>query len=391
MRLRPLILFVLAIVIAPTLATAHRKGESYVYLNVGEASLSGRFEILLDDLGNAMALDDNGDGTVSVQEFEAHSADIYARMQPNLTFFIGDQSYPVEITGHDFVPVGFGIFATLNFTTAVSQAMPDAIEIEHRPYYAGGGPEQPVLLIIESNARSGLEGNEARHLLVFASETERRSVDLTAASALDMFKSFVIYGAKHILIGYDHLFFLLALLFPAVLVYRDRHWDAVEGLRPALMNVVAVVTLFTIAHSITLSLAALEILRLPERLIESLIAASIAIAAAANLIAAPRRQIWIVIFGFGLLHGMGFANVLAPYGVEPTNIVVTLFAFNVGVELGQILFVVLCVPLLYMLRKSRLYVPVVLYGGSSLLILIALYWFVERAFGVNMSVSSLLP
>ncbi|MDX1784496.1 MAG: HupE/UreJ family protein [Roseovarius sp.] len=390
MTLRRLIYLILVAALAPTLAAAHRTGESYVYLNIGETSVSGRFEILLNDLGNSMALDDDGDGVVTEQEFDAHSADAYARLQSDLTFFIGAQSYPIKITGHDFLPVGFGTFARIKFTTAINSALPDTIEIEHHPYYADGGPEHPILLAIESNARSGLEGNEARHTLIFASGSDRREIDLTGTAAADLFKSFVIYGVKHILIGLDHLLFLLALLFPAVLVFRNRHWERVDGLRPALLNVLAIVTLFTIAHSITLSLAALEILRLPERLVESLIAVSIAIAAAANLVAAPRRQIWVVIFGFGLLHGMGFANVLAPYGVEPSNIVVTLLAFNIGVELGQITFVVACFPILYMLRKSRLYIPVVLYGGSALLILIALYWFVERAFGINMSVLSLL-
>ena len=192
------------------------------------------------------------------------------------------------------------------------------------------------------------------------------------------------------MIGLDHLLFLLALLLPAVLVFRDEEWQPVERLPQALWNVLTVVTLFTIAHSITLSLAALEILRLPERLIESLIAASIAIAGIANFIAAPRKKMWVVIVGFGLLHGLGFANVLAPYGVQPSNIVVTLLAFNIGVEIGQVIFVVLCFPALYVLRTSRFYVPVVLHGGSALLILIALYWFAKRAFLLDLSVSGFL-
>jgi len=371
-------------------AGAHNDGESYVYLNVGEMSLSGRFEILMRDVARVAPVDTDGDGLVSEAEFDTGREAVYAALQPAIAFDVLGNPTPIEITGHRFFDAGFATFVQVEFTTGVAATMPDEVGILYRPYIASQGADVPVLVLIESNERTGLEGNEARHSLVFGPEPDQRMLDLTGGTILDLIKSFLVFGTKHILIGYDHLLFLVALLLPSVLVAGAAGWQPVPGVPQALWNVVKVVALFTIAHSITLSLAALEVVRLPERLVESLIAASIAVAAAANLIAAPRRSLWIVIVGFGLLHGMGFATVLAPYGVSSGNMVPSLLAFNLGIEIGQVIFIVACFPILYLLRHVRLYVPVVLYGGSFLLILVSLYWFTKRAFGIEFSLSNFL-
>lgn len=390
MFLRFLLLLIFGIGLIPTEGEAHRKDESYVYLNVGDTSLSGRYEFNIQDFDQVLKLDDDGDGVVTQDEFDAHKDEIYEILQPGLVFSMAGQEYPIALTGHTFSDVGIGIYALVNFETDIAQALPEAIDVRYTPYFREGGATLPVLLIIESNERSGMTGNEARHSLIFTGGSETRSVDLTGGSSLKLFGTFVVYGYQHILIGYDHLLFLLALLLPAVLVVQNRTWVPVGGLRAGVMNVLTVVTLFTIAHSITFSLAALEVVRLPERLVESLIAASIAVAAAANLFAIQRAGKWIVIVGFGLLHGLGFANVLSPLGVDPSNLFVTLFGFNIGVEVGQVAFVLVCFPVLFLIRKTRIYVPVFLYGGSLLLTLIALYWFAKRAFDLEFSLSAIL-
>lgn len=390
MFLRLLLPFLLSFGFLATEASAHRKNESYIYLNVADAALSGRFEFNIQDFGQVLPLDDDANGIVTPAEFDAHRTEIYDLLQTVLVFDINGQSYPIAPSHHRFLEVAIGVFAQVYFDTDVATPLPDSVDAAYTPYFPENGPSLPVFLIIESNAKSGLEGNEARHSLIFAPNRETRSIDLTGGSSWGIFTSFIVYGFHHILIGYDHLLFLFALLLPAVLTLRNRSWVPVDSLRSGLMNVLTVVTLFTIAHSVTFSLAALELIRLPERLVETLIAASIAIAAAANLTATPRRRVWIVICGFGLLHGLGFANVLSPLGVDPSNLFVTLLGFNIGVEIGQIAFVLICFPVLFVLRKLWVYVPVFLYGGSSLLMLIALYWCVKRAFMLDVSLSRLL-
>ncbi len=145
---------------------------------------------------------------------------------------------------------------------------------------------------------------------------------------------------------------------------------------------VKVVTLFTIAHSVTLSLSALEIISLPVRLVEAVIALSIIVVALDNIFPFFHRRIWLVVFVFGLFHGLGFANVLSPLGLERSSLLTALVGFNVGVEIGQLAIIAICFPLLYLLRTWRHYRLVVLGFGSAALIVISTIWFVERTFAL---------
>ena len=157
------------------------------------------------------------------------------------------------------------------------------------------------------------------------------------------------------------------------------HWEPVSKLRPALVYVIKIVTLFTIAHSVTLSLAALDVVRLPSRLVESVIAISIAVAAADILFPIFRGRIWLVVFAFGLFHGFGFAAILADLGIPSSYLLHSLLAFNLGVEMGQIAIIALVLPILYTLRKQAFYPRYVLNLGAVLLVVISLRWFAERA------------
>ena len=145
------------------------------------------------------------------------------------------------------------------------------------------------------------------------------------------------------------------------------------GFKPAIIHVVAVVTIFTVVHTITLSLAALQTISLSSRLVESVIALSIAIAALDVIVPIFGRRIWWIVFAFGLFHGFGFASVLSSIGIPSDYLVHSLLGFNVGVELGQVVIVCAVFPVLFLTRASFLYTHVVLLYGSGLLILIAGY------------------
>ncbi len=153
--------------------------------------------------------------------------------------------------------------------------------------------------------------------------------------------------------GFDHVMFLVALLLPSVLVRKDGRWREIADFGPALINVVKIVTAFTVAHSVTLTLAALGIVHLPGRLVEVVIAASIAIAAADILFPVFRGRIWLVVFGFGLFHGFGFAGALEEMGVLREHLALSLFGFNLGVELGQLAIVVAALPAAVRAAASR--------------------------------------
>jgi HupE / UreJ protein len=192
-----------------------------------------------------------------------------------------------------------------------------------------------------------------------------------------------VTGVEHIWRSYDHKLFLLSLLFPAVLVPGVKGWQACEGFRAAFIDVLKIVTAFTVAHSLTLSLATLGIVNLPARISESAIAISVVLAALNNLVAIIQAKRWVVAFCFGLIHGFGFAGVLTDLGLPRNVLALALVGFNLGVEAGQIAIVSVFLPLAYLLRRTWLYRNIVLAGGSSAIVVVAALWFVERAFDLN--------
>ena len=208
--------------------------------------------------------------------------------------------------------------------------------------------------------------------------------DLAQANRWTQFVDYAREGVWHIWIGFDHILFLLSLLLPAVMTWRTARWQPVDDFRAALWDVFRIVTSFTVAHSITLSLAALHVVSLPSRLVESAIAASVVVAALNNLMPVVQGRRWMVAFGFGLIHGFGFASVLAELGLPSDALLLALVGFNLGVEVGQLAIVALFLPLAYSLRRSPLYRRAVMAGGSVLIAGIAAIWLVERAFGLSL-------
>ena len=176
--------------------------------------------------------------------------------------------------------------------------------------------------------------------------------------------SFFVMGIHHILSGYDHLLFLVGLLLPG----------------GGLLSLAKIITAFTVAHSVTLSLAVLQVVTLPDRLIEAVIGLSIAFVAAENLFLDPAvSRRWLVSFSFGLVHGFGFSSALRELNLPAHGLLASLFGFNVGVEAGQALVVAVCLPFLLLLRRSRWEHRAV--STSSLaILLVGLVLFVERAF-----------
>ena len=200
----------------------------------------------------------------------------------------------------------------------------------------------------------------------FAFQPDARETRVAVATASESSRgagSFFPLGIEHILTGYDHLLFLLALI-----LRGGNLWSLLK-----------IITAFTIAHSITLALAALGIFTLPDRLIEATIALSIAYVAAENLFlrkAVSHR--WAVSFLFGLVHGFGFSNVLRELGLPREGLMLSLLNFNLGVEAGQAVAVLIVVPLLIWLRRFR-WEPRAVAAVSALVLVVGLALFVERA------------
>lgn len=201
----------------------------------------------------------------------------------------------------------------------------------------------------------------------FAFTPETRETRVTVGGAGDGgggTVSFFLLGVEHILSGYDHLLFLLGLLL------RGGGW----------FSLAKIITAFTLAHSVTLALAVLNVVVLPDRLVEAVIALSIAFVAAENLFLSPvvsRR--WLVSFCFGLVHGFGFSSALRELGLPSHGLLLSLFGFNAGVEAGQALVVAVVLPLLVVLRRAR-WEKRMVWSSSLAILLVGLVLFVQRVF-----------
>ena len=204
--------------------------------------------------------------------------------------------------------------------------------------------------------------NGTPHQAILDARTTEATFSGVEATRLQTFWRFLRLGVEHIFTGYDHLAFLLCLLVATA----------------TLGSLVKIITSFTIAHSITLALATFSVVVLPSRLTESLIAASIAYVAAENLLDFRAMKRYYITFLFGLIHGFGFSSVLREMDLPRSGLALSLFSFNLGVEIGQVTFVLLIFPLVQDLVQSgwKRLKPAVSIGVACL----AVYWFVQRAF-----------
>jgi len=218
-------------------------------------------------------------------------------------------------------------------------------------------------------------------------------VDSGAEDVTTALLGFVREGIHHILIGYDHILFLLSLLLPSVWIRtaapgtgstagRPR-WRPATDLRGTLAKVLKVVTAFTIAHSITLAVSVLGLFQPPPRLVESLIAASVVLAALNNLRPVVNDARWKLTFLFGLVHGFGFASALKDAGLAHGALAAPLLGFNLGVEIGQLCIVSLVLPLAWWTRDTRVYRGAFA-CGSAVIAIVAALWLVQRAFDLSL-------
>ena len=219
---------------------------------------------------------------------------------------------------------------------------------------------------------------------LFGPQEPQQAFKLTETSRWKQLFDYAREGVWHIWIGFDHILFLLSLLLPAVGVWAGRRWRPVDTFSQALWDVLRIVTAFTVAHSITLSLATLGLVSLPSRLVESSIAASVVLAALNNIWPVFHGRRWMVAFAFGLIHGFGFASVLVDLGLPQGALALALLGFNLGVEAGQLAIVAAFLLLAYPVRRSAFYRRVVLLGGSLLIAVVAAAWLVERAFNLKL-------
>ncbi len=395
-----------AILLVPTRAQAHIVNQSYVYFRILQDSINGSIQVRVDDLNQALDL--GLERGMTTEELQVYLPDLYAYFRERLEVTSDSGNHPLRFTDEvTTLAVSDGYVIGLGFELLDLPAVPETLNVRFNPIYDVDDTHRSFALI-EYDWKGGVHNNESMISLRFGPGDDGPKVlDLSDNSVWKGFWAMISSGMYHIYIGLDHILFLIALLLPAVVYHRRETqptvgaagsialtqqagwegswWQPVDRFRPAFLYVLKIVTFFTIAHTITLSLAALGLVNLPSYLVEALIALSIALAALHNIRPLLKNDGMIIAFVFGLFHGFGFASVLGEVGLRGEFMTWSLLGFNVGVELAQVIIICLVFPVLFVLRKFPLY-RYILYGGSAILIVIAMYWFIERLFGINIPV-----
>lgn len=355
-------------------AAAHKASDSYLALTVAGDRLDAQWDIALRDLADPLALDADGDGRITWGELRARKAALVSWALSRLSISsAGKPCAPgpahLAVDSH-----GDGAYAVLRFGLRCATA-PSELKVRYSLLFDTDALHRGLLR---------LQSFGHTQTAVFSPDSAEQVFNLHSSPAIAQMLAFVREGIVHIWSGLDHILFLLALLLPAVLRREKGKWVPVANFRPALNDALKIVTAFTIAHSITLSASVLGLLRLPSRFVEAGIALSVAVAALDNLLPIFRARRWMVAFGFGLLHGFGFAGALIDMDLPRAGLARALFSFNLGVEVGQLAIVILFMEGAYGLRRSPAYPRIALKLGSAAIALLAGVWFFERLLGLRL-------
>lgn len=235
-----------------------------------------------------------------------------------------------------------------------------------------------VLVSVRSDWNNGVFSNQPELLGTIRYVKKSVEIDRAAGSWWRGFRSVLGLGMHHIAEGTDHLLFLLVLLLPAPLIAANGRWGAFGGVRHGVLQLVKVVTAFTVGHSITLIAGTLGWLRLSSQPVETLIALSIFVSAIHALRPWFAGREPVIAAAFGLVHGLAFATVLAEFGLGPWRMALCILGFNLGIELMQLAIVAVTVPWLVLLSRTPVYTPVRV-AGACFGAAAAIGWMAERA------------
>jgi HupE / UreJ protein len=348
-------------------AQAHFTSTSYLTAAdsaTGEARIT--WDVSAADLHWSLGLDPDGNGIITWAEVEARRDDIAALARAHLTVARGGEPCTTP-------------FADVLVT---SHAQEPHLSLDFRAQCGRSGPlSLRADLFFDTNTTQRTLINVTTRAGQFTSILSPDSptwVEPPAPSMLATFLTFVGQGVWHVWIGYDHLAFLLLLLLPGVLRAVGAGWQAAPSFRETARDLLRIITAFTLAHSLTLALAATGTVNIPVRPVEVAIAASIVIAGLLNLFPAAARARLALAFGFGLIHGFGFANALAELGARGARLVPALAGFNLGVELAQLALVVLVLPWLFRARTSSFYAWRFMPAASLVAAMAGAAWLVAR-------------
>jgi hypothetical protein len=375
-----------------TPALAHKASDAYLQLsdvlsanttaNDSDQAIAFKLSIALRDIDAAIdTLDTDNNRSLEWGEIRQNMPEVQRWATQGLQAMCAEQSLPLAWTFDSLEERSDGVYVRLAASAACSgsalsiqyQLMRN-IDASHRLLIGGAVQGQALAAVVSPQSQVAV-------VLLPANQGAATDSNATAHSAWATLAQFFPEGVHHLVTGYDHLAFLLALLLPIMLLpaHRGGAQPVVDGAvhRPGLWFLLRTVTGFTIGHSITLMLASLGWIGSPAW-VEPAIAVTIGISALLNIYPVRWLRGDALALGFGLVHGLGFSNIMREANVSDSLLLWAVAGFNLGVEAGQLAGVALWCCLHLVLVRWRRYEPVVVRGGSWALLALAVYWAGER-------------
>jgi hydrogenase/urease accessory protein HupE len=341
-------------------AAAHDPGLSSLTIRPRTSSLVATLTLAVRDAAQLAELDENHDGTVTQEEFGRRRGQFEGAIVRQVVIAADgkvakDKSIRSRLDENNNVEVRLDFDAVVFSSLEIQSKLIASLPLGHRQY----------LQVQDSAGETVFErllSGSADRATVQMPQTNWRT---SAVESVRAFANFLSLGVRHILTGYDHLLFLFGLLVVA------------RGFFAALN----IITSFTIAHSITLAVSTLRLVQIPNRIVEPLIAASIVFVGVENLLRGeiPKSR-RLLTFGFGLIHGFGFASALREAGIASSagGIVLPLFSFNLGVEVGQVMVAAVALPIIWKLRENPMFVARWAPVCSAAVVVLGSFWLIQR-------------
>ena len=358
---------------------AHPMPETIVVLDVNQSSINAQLSLPLIELKLGWREDLSDDPTIVAETQSAElSAYVLEHVRP-----VAPDGRPWLVRVTDVAPVD-AVYPEVTVSlhlTPPSGAPVDQLTLHYDVIFHQLVTHKAIITL-GRDWRSGKIEGDAEVLGVLRDVRPSLEIDRSESGswARGMHAVFNL-GASHIAEGTDHLLFLIALLLPAPLCLERRRWGEYCGTRRALRRILGIVTAFTLGHSVTLALGACGLVQLPERLVESLVAASILVSAVHAIRPIVGHREWMLAAGFGLVHGLAFGGTLVGFGFDLSTIVASMLAFNLGIEAVQMIVVLVALPwLLLLARSSSRYTRVRVLASIGVAIA-AVGWCVEQATG----------
>ncbi len=352
----------------PESAWSHSLNDSFIELNLVDRAISGSVQLAIKDLEIAVGLDANADSEVHWGEVIGASKRIEQYVANRLRVSTDAEPCHIDTTDYRIRPMTSGAYLVLGLSGFCPNT-PTTLDIYFAPMFDMDSSHRGIANISWQNLTLS-------H--VFSPGNDSLELEQSSPVRLRVLLSYINEGIWHIWIGIDHILFLLAMML-GVFVYQRKQNKGELSTRACALEIIRLVTAFTIAHSITLVAATMGLVSLPAALVESAIALTVVIGGANVLYPIFGNRHWQFALGFGLIHGFGFANVLAELSLSKGLFFTSLFGFNLGVELGQLAIVVALTPLLILATHGEKLSKYATTLSGLLLCQFGLFWLVERS------------